>query len=101
MNRLSEPHDVDFTIGDSECEPLDANETLRVIEEYKSRPEYLEELQEAKRILSAIRIDSRSYGVPDAKALLDHWRMCGADLDRDRRGAEIAVTENVKCPSAE
>jgi hypothetical protein len=79
MSNLREPDDVDFFVGGVEVDAATALETLKAIEEYKKRPDYRSEVEEAERILSALRINAHDYGMPDAKALLDHWRRCVAD----------------------
>ena len=80
MNKLPEPDDVDFFVGDVEADPTASAETARMIEEYKKRPDYPIEAEQAKRMLAALGIDARDYGMQDAQSLLDHWRRCVADL---------------------
>jgi hypothetical protein len=86
MSRLSEPDDVDFFVGGVEPDPMASIETARTIEEYKRRPDYRLEAEEAERILAALDIDSRDYGMPDAGSLLDHWRRCVRNLLEDDLG---------------
>jgi hypothetical protein len=86
MSRLSEPDDVDFFVGGAEPDPRASTETARIIEEYKRRPGYRLEAEEAGRILAALGIDARDYGVQDARTLLDHWHRCVSDLLKDDLG---------------
>jgi hypothetical protein len=86
MSKLPEPDDVDFFVGGIEVGPEASRETQKAIEEYRKRPEYRSELDEAKRILAALGINAPDHGMPDAKALLDHWHRCVADLQRAESG---------------
>jgi hypothetical protein len=83
MSRLSEPDDVDFFVGGAEPDPRASTETARIIEEYKRRPDYRLEVDEAGRVLAALGIDARDYGMQDAQSLLDHWHRCVTDLLAD------------------
>jgi hypothetical protein len=80
MNKLSEPDDVEFVVGGIEPDARTLAETARFIEEYKKRPDYRAEAEDAERILAALGINVRDYGMKDAQSLLDHWRQCVADL---------------------
>ena len=80
MTNRPEPDDVDLFVGGVPSDTGSANETARTIEEYKNRPDYPFEAEEAERILAALGIKARDYGMQDAKALLDHWHRCVADL---------------------
>jgi hypothetical protein len=86
MNRRFEPDDVDFFVGGVEPDPGASTDTARAIEEFKRRPEYRSEAEEAERILAGLGIDARDYGVQDSQSLLDHWRRCVSDLLEDERG---------------
>ncbi len=80
MNNRPEPDDVDLFVGGVACDAGSADDTARFIEEYKNRADYPFEVEEAERILAALGIEARNYGMQDAKALLDHWHRCVADL---------------------
>src|SRR6476660_125947 len=80
MSKRPEPDDVDLVVGDVEPDARASIETARFIEEYKNRPDYHLEVEEAERILAALGIKARDYGMPDAKSLLEHWHECVADL---------------------
>src|SRR5690348_8518379 len=105
MNKLPEPDDVDFVVGDIPPADRASIETERFIEAYKRRPEYRLEAEQAARILDALGIEARDDGMPDAEALLDHWRRCIAELSQpgpgeaDRRDAE-RTTEPQGDPSS-
>jgi hypothetical protein len=86
MSRLFEQEDVDFFVGGIEPDPGASTETARAIEEYKRRPEYRSEAEEAERILANLGIHPPDYGVQDAQSLLDHWRRCVSDLLEDDLG---------------
>src|SRR5437867_2887262 len=86
MDKLPEPDHVNFIIGGIEPDPQASIETLRAIEEYKRRPTYRLESEEAERILAEAGIDFRCYGMQDAKSLLEHWHRCIADLPETGRG---------------
>jgi hypothetical protein len=60
MNKLPEPDDVDFVVGGVEPEPGTSIATSNAIDEYKRRPEYQAEAEEAKRILAQLRVPHRS-----------------------------------------
>jgi hypothetical protein len=87
MNNRPEPDDVDLFVGGIEPDPRAARETAKFIEEYKKRPDYPLEVEEAKRLLAAIGIDPRTYGIPDSQALLEHWHQCVAKLHAAGRSA--------------
>jgi len=80
VNNRPEPDDVDFFVGGVESDATSADETAKIIEEYKNRPDYPFVVEEAEKILAALGIKARDYGMPDAKSLLDHWHRCVADL---------------------
>jgi hypothetical protein len=80
MGKLPEPDDVDIFVGGGDPDPESIRETVEYIKEYKKRPEYAEEVREARRILDSLKIDAQAYGMPDPAALLDHWKRCVEDL---------------------
>ncbi len=80
MGNRPEPDDVDLFLGGVASDAESAKDTARIIEEYKNRPDYSFEAEEAERILAALGIKARDYGMQDAKALLDHWHRCVAEL---------------------
>ncbi len=82
MSKLPEPDDVDCFVGGVEPDARTSIETVRFIEEYKKRPDYPPELEEAERILADLGISARVYGMQDAKSLLDHWHRCIHDLQK-------------------
>jgi len=82
MSKLPEPDDVDCFVGGVEPDARTSIETVRFIEEYKKRPDYPPELEEAERILADLGISGRIYGMQDAKSLLDHWHRCIHDLQK-------------------
>jgi len=82
MNKLPEPDDVECFVGGVEPDAGTSIETVRLIEEYKKRPDYRLELEEAERILADLGISARAYGMQDAKSLLDHWHRCIHDLQQ-------------------
>jgi hypothetical protein len=75
-----EHDDVAFFVGGVEPDERASIETARMIEEYKKRPDYRFETEEAARILAALDINPRDYGIEDAKSLLDYWHRCVGDL---------------------
>ena len=80
VRKLPEPDDVDFSIGEVQPEPLASIETKKAIEEYRRRPIYKVEAEEAERILAEIGIDYRGHGMNDAKTLLESWQKRIAEL---------------------
>jgi hypothetical protein len=80
MNHRPEPDDVDLFVGGVEPDPLAFQKTAEFIAEYKKRPDFPREAEEARRLLAAIGIDPETYGIPDAQALLEHWHRCVAKL---------------------
>jgi hypothetical protein len=80
MSNRPEPDDVDLFVGGIEPEARSPIETARTIEEYKKRPDYPLEAEEAERILAALGIDACEYGIQDSKSLLEHWRGSVAEL---------------------
>lgn len=95
MNNRPEPDDVDFFVGGAPAAAGSADETARIIKEYKNRPDYPPEAEEAERILAALGIKACDYGMPDAKSLLDHWHQCVADLRKaDSGGNNGARVDN-------
>ena len=78
MSNLPEPDDVDLFVGGVEPDARSSIETARIIEEYKKRPDYPLEAEEAERVLAALGINARDYGMQDAKSLLEHWHGCVA-----------------------
>ncbi len=98
MSKLRESEDADLFVGGVEPDASASNATERFIEEYKNRPEYHLEVEEAECILAALGINPREYGMPTAQSLLDHWRQCVADLhepDLDEPHAENADAEKL------
>jgi len=95
VNNRPEPDDVDLFVGGVPSDTASADETARIIEEYKKRPGYPFEAEEAERILAALGIRARDYGMADAKSLLDHWQRCIADLRKaDSGGSSGAGIDN-------
>lgn len=45
---------------------------MRFIEEYKNRPDYHIETENAERLLAALGINFRDHGTKNTQALLDH-----------------------------
>src|SRR5262245_31677449 len=87
MSKLPEPDDVEFLVGGVAPDAGVSSETTRLIEEYKKRPDYPFEAEEAERILAALGINARAYGSQDARSLLEHWHGCVAELIKaDLRG---------------
>ena len=80
MSNRPEPDDVDLFVGGVEPDARSSIETSRIIEKYKKRPDYPVEAEEAQRILAALGINARDYGMQDAKSLLEHWHGCVAEL---------------------
>jgi hypothetical protein len=76
----SEPDDVDVFVGGIEPDASAPAATARFIEEYKKRPDYRVEAEEAERILAVLGINFRDYGMTSAQSLLEHWHRCVADL---------------------
>jgi hypothetical protein len=88
------PDDVDLFVGGVEPDPRSSIETAMFIEEYKKRPQYPFEPEEAEQILAALGIHAGDYGMRDAKSLLEHWHGCiagplKADVDRTD-GTDVA-----------
>jgi hypothetical protein len=100
MGKLCEPDDVEFFVGGAEPNTKASVETARLIEEYKKRPDYPIEAEEAERILAGLGIDIRDYGPQDAKMLLDHWHQCVADLISQEKGHSSPNTTGHECPSS-
>jgi hypothetical protein len=80
MSNRPEPDDVDLIVGGVVPDARSAVETARFIEEYKHRPDYPLEAEEAKRILAALGINDCEFGMPDAKSFLKRWHGCVAEL---------------------
>ena len=80
MSNRPEPDDVDLFVGGVEPDARSAIETARFIEEYKKRPDYPLEAEEAEQILAALGINACDLGMQDAKSLLEHWHGCVEDL---------------------
>ena len=80
MSSRPEPDDVDLFVGGVEPDARSFVETSKIIEEYKKRPDYPLEAEEAERVLAALCINACDYGMPDAESLLKHWRECVAEL---------------------
>src|SRR5689334_4846667 len=83
MGNQPEPDDVELFVGGVEPDGRSSIETARFIDEYKKRPGYPFEVEEAERILAALGIDAGDYGMPDARSLLEHWHGCVAELVKD------------------
>jgi hypothetical protein len=94
MNKLPEPDHVDFCVGGVEPDPQASIDTLRKIEEYKQRPTYQFETQEAERILAEVGIELRRYGMQNAELSLEHWHRCIADLTEAGQGDANGVNGN-------
>jgi hypothetical protein len=95
MNNGREPDDVDLFVGGVEPDARAALETAKFIEEYKKRPDYPLEAEEAEQILATLGIKARDYGMPDAKSLLDHWRGCAKELmEVDLGGTDGGSVDN-------
>ncbi|MGO9464102.1 MAG: hypothetical protein ACLQVF_08085 [Isosphaeraceae bacterium] len=86
MANRPEPDDVDLFLGGVACDAESVKDRARIIEGYKNRPDYPFEAEEAERILAALGIEARDYGMQDAKALLDHWHRCVAELFKPDSG---------------
>jgi hypothetical protein len=82
MGRLPEPDDVDIVVDGRNSDPESLRETTEYIKAYKSRPEYAEEVREAKRILDAFRLNSPNYTPPDPDALLEEWKRTAEELKK-------------------
>jgi hypothetical protein len=80
MSNRPEPDDVDLFVGGVEPDARSAIETARFIEEYKKRPDYPLEAEEAEQILAALGLNARDYGMPDAGSLLKHSNGCVTEL---------------------
>ena len=48
-------------------------ETSRISDEYKKRPDYPLEAEEAERVLATLGTNVCDYGMLDAKSLLEDW----------------------------
>jgi hypothetical protein len=95
MGDRPEPDDVDFFVGGVEPDPRLALETTRFIEEYKKRPDYALEAEEAKRILAALGINTDDHGILDAKSLPEQWHGCVSELhEADLGGTNGAGGDN-------
>src|SRR5262249_8392856 len=81
MSKLPEPDDLELFVGGVEPDASVLVETARMIEEYKSRPDYPFEAKEAERVLAALGINAR-HGLQDARSLLEHWHRCVAELSK-------------------
>jgi hypothetical protein len=105
MGKISEPDDVDLFIGGVQPDAEASAVTARFIEEYKKRPDYHIEAEEAERILAGLGIKVQDYGMNDAQSLLVHWRRCVADLmkaepgDGHVGGAVQQDQRDTGCPS--
>jgi hypothetical protein len=90
MSRLPEPDDVDIIVDGRNSDPDSIRETIEYIEEYKRRPGYAAEVEQAKRILDSLKLNSKGDPMPDPAALLDHWRRCVADLTKEERNGHLS-----------
>ena len=86
MFERTEPDDVELFVVGVESDGEASIETARFIEEYKNRPGYASEVEEAKQILAALGINAPDYGLQGPKALLEHWRRCVDDLRKAELG---------------
>jgi hypothetical protein len=86
MSRIIEPDDVDLFVGGIEPDPEAVAEAKRFIEEYKNRPDYHIEAENAERLLAALGISFRDHGMKNTQALLDHWHRCVAELNESEPG---------------
>jgi hypothetical protein len=80
MSNRPEPDDVDLFVGGVEPDARSSVETSRIIEEYKKKPDYPLEAEEAERVLAALGINACDCGMQDAESLLKHWRECVGEL---------------------
>ena len=91
MNNQPEPDDVDLFVGGLEPSALSADETARLIEVYKGRPDYALEASEAQRILAALGIDVRNDRMPDSRSLTERWSECVTALVKPGPGGTDAT----------
>src|SRR5229473_1305681 len=92
MSKIYEPDDVDFFVGGIEPDARASAGTERFIEEYKNRPDFSAEVEDAERTLAALGINVRDYGMKDAQSLLEHWRRCVAKLHKADLGQAPGAT---------
>jgi hypothetical protein len=101
MGEPTNSDEVDLFVGDVDPDPDSLLETSRFIAAYKQMPDYQAKVEEAKKILADLGIDSQSDGIPNAKSLLDHWHQCIADLARNGDQCSHAENANGKLRSSE
>jgi hypothetical protein len=70
--------------------------TSRLIQEYKRRPQYRIETEEAERILASMGINVHSYGMQDANSLLDHWHQCISELQESANESGCVMGNSAK-----
>jgi len=93
MDKRNGSNEVDLFVGGVDPDPDSLIETSRLIAANKQRPDYQNKLEEAKKILTDAGIDPLTYGMPDAKSLLDHWHRCIADLTGNGAASDAAHVE--------
>ncbi len=82
MGRLPEPDDVDIVVDGRDYDPASHQETMEFIKQYKSRPEYAEELRQAKETLETLRRNSPNYQAIDPAEFLIQWHRTVEELKR-------------------
>lgn len=83
MGLIFEPDDVDFFVNGGSPTPEEVEETERAIEEYKRRPGYRAEIEEAERTLARLGIELGERGRQRAEALYEHWLRVRAELEAE------------------
>jgi len=83
MSNQPEPVDVDFFVGGVDPDTTSSIETARMIEEYKKRPDYPLECEEAEQMLAALGIPYRDCGVQARGSSLEHSERSVSDLPED------------------
>jgi hypothetical protein len=101
MGERTDSDEVDLFVGDADPDPDSLLETSRFIAAYKQKPGYQAKVEEGKKILADLGIDSQSHGMPNAKSMLDHWHQCIADLAGNRDQCSDAENANGTVGSAE
>lgn len=86
-----EPDDVDFVVASHDSDPASIQETIDYINEYKQRPGYAEEIQEAHRILESLGMDPSKFGEPDPGGLLAQWRRNVEKMNSRRAQGPVVV----------
>jgi hypothetical protein len=91
MGRLPEPDEVDIIVDGRDYDPASHQETIEFIKQYKSRPEYAAELQQAKETLEALRMNSPNYQPVDPAELLAQWHRRVEEL-KQRESQQTVVS---------